>query len=443
MGGQTAMLTPERMLVDLIRLNTVNPPGNETLVARYLKDVCDSAGIENEIIEGEQGRGNFFARLGPQNGEQRLLFLVHSDVVPVGEGWECDPFSGEMRGQLIYGRGARDCKGLLAAELYALLRLAAEQVPLQGTLLFAATADEEQGGRCGVRYLLDRCPQKLRADFAVNEGGEEPVVLGGQTFFFFQVGEKGTAWSRLQTRGKACHGSVPTLGENAVTKMATALHALTAYRAEIILIPEVRYLLQELGRAAGLDVSPYAPVAVETVDRLLDGLAAIDRDFAEGLRSMTRMTISPNVVQGGNKTNIVPDACTADIDIRLLPGEDEDYVRRALRDCIGDAADVDVDIFNYYPPTFSTADSPHYYLLEQVTAQVAGREITCLPHISPGATDSRFLRDAGIPCYGIGHMIPELDREGRATIHGKNERIDIPSLHLKADFLYALARAYL
>ena len=435
------MFTPERMLVDLIRLNTVNPPGNESLVARYLKDVCDSAGIENEIIEGEQGRGNFIARLGPQNGERRLLFLVHSDVVPVGEGWECDPFSGERRGQLIYGRGARDCKGLLAAELYALLRLAAEKVPLKGTLLFAATADEEQGGRCGVRYLLERCPEKLRADFAVNEGGDEPVVLGGQTFFFFQVGEKGTAWSRLQASGKACHGSVPALGENAVTKMAAALHALAAYRAEIILIPEVQFLLQELGRAAGLEI----PVSVETVDRLLDGLAVMDRDFAEGLRSMTRMTVSPNVVQGGNKINIVPDACTADVDIRILPGQDENYVQHVLRSRIGDA--VDAQIFNYYPPTFSTADSPYYRLLErvtaEVTAQIADREIVCLPHISPGATDSRFLRHAGIPCYGIGHMIPESDREGRALIHGKNERIDIPSLHFKAGFLYALACAYL
>jgi acetylornithine deacetylase/succinyl-diaminopimelate desuccinylase-like protein len=183
------------------------------------------------------------------------------------------------------------------------------------------------------------------------------------------------------------------------------------------------------------------PVTVEAVDRLLDGMAAIDRDFTEGLRSMTRMTVSPNVVQGGNKTNIVPDACTAEVDIRILPGQDEDYVRRALGSCIGNG--VDVDVFNYYPPTFSTADSPYYRLLEQATVQVAGQEITCLPHISPGATDSRFLRHAGIPCYGIGHMIPEFDRDGRATIHGKNERIDIPSLHLKAGFLYALARAYL
>ena len=431
------MLTPDEILVNLIRLNTVNPPGNESLVARYLKELCDDAGIANEIIERERGRGNFIARLGTGNGPQRLLFLAHSDVVPVGDGWDCDPFSGERRGKLIYGRGARDCKGLLAAELYTLLRLAREGISLQGTLIFAAMADEEKGGEWGIRYLLEQCPEKLQADFAVNEGGEEPIVLGGRTFYFIQVGEKGTAWSKLQARGTACHGSVPTLGDNAVIKMAGALHALAGYRAEIKLIPEVQFLLQELTRAIGLEI----PVTVETVDLLLDHLATKDRDFAEGLRSMTRMTVSPNVVQGGSKTNIVPDECQASVDIRILPGQNEAYVRRALHDCTG--GDVEIVIPNYQAPTFSASDSPHYRLLEEMTAQVVDGDVTCLPYISSGATDSRYLRQAGIPAYGMGHMVPGFDQAGRYTIHGKNERIDVPSLYLKAEFLYTLARAYL
>ena len=431
------MLTPDKILAELIRLNTVNPPGNESLVARYLKEVCDANGIKNEIIEGEPGRGNFIARIGTENRPQRLLYLGHSDVVPAGEGWEWDPFSGERRDNLVCGRGARDCKGLLAAELYTLLRLAQEAVPLQGTLIFAAMADEEKGGTCGVRYLLEQCPGKLQADFAVNEGGEEPILLGGRTFYFIQVGEKGTAWSKLQARGIACHGSVPTLGDNAVTKMAAALHALAAYRAEIKLIPEVQFLLRELARAIGLEI----PVTVENVDLLLDRFATTDRDFAEGLRSMTRMTVSPNVVQGGSKTNVVPDECQASVDIRILPGQNEEYVLGELYGCIG--GDVEIEIPNYQAPTFSVSDSPHYRLIEEITKQTAEGEITCLPYISSGATDSRFLRQARIPSFGIGHMVPGIDREGRSTVHGKNERIDVPSLYHKADFLYNLARSYL
>lgn len=431
------MLTPEQILVDLVRLDTVNPPGNEIRVARYLKEICDAAGIKNEIIEAGPGRGNFWACLGAGESPQRLLYLAHSDVVPVGEGWDYDPFAGERHGSLIYGRGTRDCKGLLAAELYTLLRLAREQTKLKGTLLFAATADEERGGKYGIRYLLEHCPEKLQADFAVNEGGEEPIIMHGRTFFFFQVGEKGTAASKLLARGISCHGAIPTLGDNAVTKMAAALHALAGYRAEIRLVPEVQFTLQELARAAGLEMA----VTADNTDLLLEKLAAADRDFTESLRAMTRMTVSPNVVQGGSKSNVVPDTCRAQVDIRILPGQDEEYVRRELARYLG--GDMEIEIPNYHAPTFSTAASPYYRLLVETTEQVAGREITCLPQISPGATDSRHLRGAGIPSFGIGHMVPGFDPEGRSTLHGRNERIDMGSLQLKAEFLYRLARSYL
>ncbi len=426
----------EKILVDLIRLDTVNPPGNEILVARYLKGICDAAGIENEIVEAAPGRGNFLARLG-RGGPRRLLYLAHSDVVPVGEGWACDPFGGEQHGSFIYGRGTRDCKGLLAAQLHALLRLAREKIPLGGSLIFVATADEERGGKYGIRHLLKHCRDKVQADFAVNEGGEEPVILRGRTFFFFQVGEKGTAACRLLARGVACHGSMPTLGDNAVTKMAAALHALASYRAEIKLVPEVQFLLQELARALGLELT----VTAENTDLLLEKLVLEDRGFAESLRAMTRMTVSPNVVQGGSKRNVVPDLCRAEVDIRILPGQDETYVRRELSRYL--SREIELEIPNYHAPTFSSAASPYYRLLVEITALVAGREVSSLPQISPGATDSRYLREAGIPSYGMGHTVPGFDPEGRSTLHGRNERIDIPSLQLKAEFLYRLARAYL
>ncbi|MGB9904073.1 MAG: M20 family metallopeptidase, partial [Desulfotomaculales bacterium] len=229
-------LAPEEILAGLIRINTVNPPGNETAAARYLKEIFDAAGIPGEIIEAEKGRGNFLARLG--KGERKLLFLSHTDVVPAGENWDFDPFGGEIKDGVVCGRGALDCKGLAAAEAFAVLRLAREEAPLSGTLIFAATADEEKGGAGGVKYLLTSCPEKLRADFAVNEGAEEPVCLNGRTVNFIQTGEKGTAWSTLRAKGRACHGSVPTLGDNAVLKMARALAALGQYRPRVHLIPE-------------------------------------------------------------------------------------------------------------------------------------------------------------------------------------------------------------
>ena len=424
---------PERMLSDLIRLNTVNPPGNEFKVARYLQEIFAAAGIAYEIIESEEGRANFIARLG--SGTKKLLFLCHADVVPAGEGWDFDPFSGEVAEGMVWGRGALDCKGLMAAQVHAFLRLAQGVSALKGTLIFAATADEERGGTHGVQYLLKNCPEKIQADFAINEGGEGPRTINGRQIYFVQVGEKGTAWSRLQAAGHSCHGSVPSLGDNAVLKMARALSALENYQPEIRFIPEVRFLLQELLHLKGLD----EPLSETNVDTLLDSLT--ERNFAETLRAMTRLTISPNTITGGSKTNIVPDSCAASVDIRVLPGQDRDYVLQELRRLIGE--EIGIEIANYVAPTFSAAQSVPYQLIAATTQELAGADVLCLPHISPGATDSRFLRAAGIPAYGIGHMAKEADPELGATVHGKNERIDLASLYFRADFFLALARKYL
>lgn len=426
------MLTPEKILSDLIKVNTVNPPGNETVAALYLKGLFDAAGIPNEIVEPKKGRGSFFARLG--SGPKKLLYLSHTDVVPAGDHWDYDPFSGDIQDGLVLGRGARDCKSLVAAEAYAMLKLAAEGA-LNGTLIFAATADEERAGLHGIKYLLEHCPEKLQADFVINEGAEEPVEINGRLLYFIQVGEKGTAWSRLKARGKSCHGSIPTLGANAVTKMVKALGAIDDYRPEIKLVPEVRRLLEEIGRLTGFT----SPLQEKNVDMLLERIE--EKSFAEALRSISRMTLSPNMVNGGTMTNVVPDFCQADIDIRILPGQDKEFVYNEISRLAG--PELEIEVPNYHPATFSTSQCEFYQLIENATFEVAGRNISCLPMLSPWATDSRFLRDAGIPSYGIGLMAGEFDPQGRTTVHGRNENIDVASLRLKADFLVTLARNYL
>ena len=428
------MISTEQLLSDLIRIDTVNPPGNETAAAEYLKEIFDQAGISSEIVETAPGRGSFFARLG--EGEKKLLFLSHTDVVPAGEeGWNFPPLSGEIKDGIVYGRGAIDCKSLVAAQAAAMLKLKEEGINFNGTLIFAATADEEKAGTYGVKQLMKECPDRLTADFAVNEGGAEPVVMNGTNVYFIQVGEKGTAWSRIESRGTSCHGSMPTVGKNALKDMTRALSALFNYNPDIKLIPEVRLLLEEICKIYGLENS----LMEENLDKILDNFN--DKAFAEALRAMTRMTVSPNVVNGGNKTNTVPDYCSADVDIRILPGQDREYVLNELRECIGEQ--LSIDVFNYYPPTFSSSQLEYYKVIEETTREVAPPSTACLPHISPGATDSRFLREAGIPAYGIGHMVPDFDQQIRETIHGKNERIDIKSLHLRTDFLVKLAKNYL
>ncbi len=428
--------SPEKILSDLIRIDSSNPPGNETEVALYLKKLFEEAGISGEIIEPAEGRGSFIVRIG-SGGPKKLLYLSHSDVVPVGEGWDFEPFSGEIKDGVIFGRGALDCKDLMAAQVSAALELINEKAPLKGELIICAAADEEKGGALGVGHLTEHHLDKIIADFAINEGADHPVFINGRMVYFIQVGEKGTSWCTLKARGTAGHGSIPALADNAVVKMARAVARLNNYRPEVNLIPEVETLLKNLAELCGLEIKDLNPGGV---DELLENLP-LDKAFIESLRAMTRMTVSPNIIRGGNKTNIVPDYSEADIDIRILPGQDREYVEKELRLVI--SKELEIEFTVYREPTFSSSEEEYYRLMEDVTLELASPGTLCLPSISAGSTDSKYLRSAGIPAYGIGHMDKNYDRGASTTVHGRNERTDVTSLRLKTAFLKELARRYL
>lgn len=421
----------ETILSDLIKIDTSNPPGNEMAVAEYLADLFSRYAIPHKIIEAAPRRASFLAWLG--EGSRRLLFLSHTDVVPAGDGWDFPPFSGEIRDGYVLGRGALDNKNLVAAEAWTMLKIAAERRPLNGTLIFVAAADEEAGGRYGMQYLAQHHAKELAADFAVNEGAPEPIVVNGQALYFVQVGEKGIAQSLLTATGKAAHGSIPTLGENAVVKMAAAIQRLAAYEPPPHLLPEVQELLDKLAYYLGLP----APTAA-TLDGFLAQIA--DRGFREYLRALTRLTLSPNVIHGGTRVNVVPDRCEAKVDVRVLPGQTREMVEELLRGLAG--PEIRVEIAAFHAPSFSPARGTAYELICNTLTQAAGAA-ACLPCLSTGATDSRFLRAMNIPAYGISPWQPYFDPVLRETIHGKNERIDLASLHLYTRFLYSLATAYL
>ncbi len=441
---------PENLLSDLIRINTVNPPGNETAGAEYLKDLFDRAGVASEIIEPEKGRGSLIARMG--SGPKKILLVSHLDVVPAGEGWSFDPLCGDIKNGMVYGRGALDCKDLMAAQVYAMLQLSQANTLPDGEIILAATADEEAGGKLGVNYLLNNYPEKLRADFAVNEGAEFPIHIrgnSGNTFVcFIQVGEKGTAWNKVTAKGVSCHGSIPTLGDNAIARMTKAISAFQKYRPQINLIPEVKFLLEELARLKGItpdkaildEDEPDNETLIRRVDELLEQLE-LEKGFGEILRAMTRMTISPNVISGGTKTNTVPHHCETEVDVRILPGQDRDYVLRELHDHMGE--NLDIEFSMYREPSFSSSSTPYYSLIKETTQEVLGNDVVCLPHISTGSTDSHYLRNAGIPSYGIGMAHRGANPDMWKAIHGQDEKIDVESVRLKADFIAALIRNYL
>ena len=420
----------ENILSDLIQIQTVNPPGRELELAHYLRDMFNRYGIDNDIIEPSPGRASFLAYLG--EGNKRLLYLSHTDVVPATEGWSFPPFSGDISDGFVHGRGALDCKGLVSAEAFAFIRLAQEN-KLKGRLTFAATADEETGGKFGVRYLVQNYREKLEADFAINEGAEPPVQFDGTTFHFIGTGEKGLAWVKLKSTGFSSHGSLPMLGDNAVVKMADIIKKLSDYQPQVLLIPEVNKLFSEVARLQGMDKE----ITVKDVDPIIRNMD--DKTFASYLTAITRMTVSPNIVHGGVKTHIIPDSCEAEIDIRFMPGHDRSHVLDELGAITGDA---EIEITQYNSPTFSDADSEFYDVIEGTLKEFIV-DSPVVPSITSGGTDSRFLRDIGIPCYGVGVMTFKSDQSMRQAVHGKDEKLDIESLRLKSDFLKKLAENYL
>ena len=438
-------ITPAEMLSDLIKINTVNPPGNETAAAVYLKKIFDEAGIQSEIIEPEEGRGSLLARMG--NGaenKKKLLYLSHTDVVATGEGWDFDPFSGEIKDGMVLGRGAMDCKHLLAAQACAMLNIKKENIPMDGELILAAVADEETGGKLGAGYLFKNHAHLIKADFAINEGAEKMVYVNNKPVYFIQIGEKGTAFSILRAKGVSYHGSAPRLGDNAVVKMSKAITTIAERESETRLIPEVMQLLKDLARIRdvkfSVDGNATGAELTRQVRRQVE-LFKMNKYFSELLLSMTEMTVSVNVVRGGKKVNVIPDLCEAELDIRIMPGEDRSYVEKQILSSIGE--DFELDITEYKPATFSVTDNDFYRTIERNLKKIVGHDALCLPMITAGSTDSKYFRNAGIPAYGVDAMQRDFNQDIRLTIHGKNERIDIASLNQLTEYVQNIATDYL
>ena len=419
----------ENVLSDLIRIQSVNPPGGETAVAQYLKSLFDKHQIQNEIIEPLPGRGSFIATSG--RAGKSLLFLSHIDVVPAGHGWNFEPFSGEIKDGYVHGRGAIDCKGLVAAEACAFINMV-ESGKLKGKLIFAGMADEEAGGTNGAGYISRTYPDKIRADFTINEGAD-PITVDGKEYETLSIGEKAPSWLKLTTRGVTGHGSRPLLGSNAIVKMARAINALVIHKPAVVLTPETRRLIQAIAEIRGDKIS----LDEISLDGYLSKLP--DRNLAFYLKLITRMTVSPNVVNGGIKTNIVPDLCEAQIDIRVLPGQDWNYVLKELRPLVGDA---EIEPLQVAAASFSEVNNKYYPIVEESLMEATGNN-RILPFVTTGSTDSRYMRGLGVPSYGTGVITLDQAQALKNSVHGVNERIDVASLQMKTRFLETVAGKYL
>jgi len=430
-----------RLYQGLIRIDTTNPPGNEGKAAEFLKEEFETNGVECEVL-GALGRENIIAKIRGHRERPRLLLLSHTDVVPaveVGE-WKHPPFAAEIEGNWIYGRGAWDDKFDAAVQAMSLILLKGKNMELNGTLLYASVADEEVSGT-GAEWLTTKVPEKVAAEYVVGEGGGAPIQYGSRKMYSITIGEKGLAWLRLTAHGQAGHGSVPTLADNANIIMARAFTRLADFKTETTVIPEIAQLINtvrnELTEKEGLR-NPENHLSELELNHFLNQIASEDREVAEELRALTRMTISPNVIRGGTETNVIPGTCEGRIDIRLVPGQDRDYATRTVRECL-QGLDVEVDVDQYTEASMSTSKTSFYDVI-RLTIEEMSPGIVAYPVLGTGMSDSHYWRALGSVVYGFVPTSPDTKlADVRPGVHGANERMNVESLEFATKFLCNLS----
>lgn len=438
-GAQENLSLGERArqyLVDLIRLDTTNPPGNETRVAEYLRQVAAHHGISAELLGPDPARLNFVARLRGTGEARPLLLMAHSDVVPADRTqWTAGPFSADIRGGQIYGRGAEDDKNLLAAELAVLVELKLRGVRLRRDIILLAEADEESGST-GIQWLIGNAWAAIDAEAALNEGGMAQDVASSVRLFQVQHWEKIPTRVVLTARGSAGHGSLPR-PDNPIVRLARAILSLEAgqpirlnattrrYLAEVSLLPDHRWLAPLLPRLESPLTAQAAASQIRARDPELD--------------AQLRTTVSPTMLRAGVKINVIPNTAEAQIDVRRLPNESREEVLWRFRRLIDDGAvEIAPAEGQEMPATEpSPTDSSVYRSMERVLAESAPRAVV-VPYMSRGATDGSYLRQKGVAVYGVPVFLKE-DHEGRA--HGNDERISPANLTSGTELLWRIVLA--
>jgi acetylornithine deacetylase/succinyl-diaminopimelate desuccinylase-like protein len=426
--GQTVEL-----LQQLIRNQCVNDgtvaSGQEVRTSDVLRAYLQGSGLDLEVYQpdGAPGRTSLVARIeGSDPAAPTLCLMGHTDVVPVTpENWTRDPFGGELVNGEVWGRGAVDMLNLTASQAVAFKTLARKGWRPRGTLVYLACADEEAGGTLGAGHVCKRHWDALRADYLLTENGGTVSEHGGETSVVVHVGEKGVAWRRLRVKGTPGHGSMPYGSDNALVKAAHVVTRLAEYRPS----PYVSDLWTGFVRT--LDLDPAAKADLVDPSRVDEAIGRLSPGMARFAWSATHTTFSPNMCRGGVKTNVIPDTVDIEVDIRTIPGDNEDEVRRHIDKALGDLSEeVIVEKLFSKQASVSPTNTPLWDTLGRVVdAHYPGAKL--LPRLIVGFTDAPYFREHGAVAYGFGLFSRTLTAEAMSgRFHGNDERIDVESLAL-------------
>jgi acetylornithine deacetylase/succinyl-diaminopimelate desuccinylase-like protein len=437
-AGQRATLLH---LQNLIRINTENPPGNELKTALYLDSVFRAIpGVETRILRvtEDSTRANFVARLRAARPTKKpVLVMGHMDVVGADTGkWETDPFVPTIQGNYLYGRGAIDDKGMLAATVAAMAQLAARRDRLTRDVVLLATAGEEGGPLVGIDWVIEHHRDLFGdAEFALNEGGRIRVGGGRVREVAIQTTEKvyydviGTA------TGPSGHGSVP-LADNALAALARAAARVHEWKAPVRLNETTRLYFQRL---AGIEEDAEMKAAMQRISAPGAGQADVDAAAAVLARNplynaVLRTGASLTILSGGFRANVIPSEGKVTFNVRTLPDDDVREVVAAINRAAAEpTVTFALDGEPHQSPPVSPVGTDLFRAME-AAAGVMAPDAVVLPFMSTGATDGAALRAVGIPTYGILPM--PLPDEDELRMHGDNERVPVPALGWGAEYLY-------
>ena len=416
----------EGWLADLIRINTTNPPGNEQAAAKYIVGILEKEGITPEILEVAPGRSAVLARLRSAvmpDPSRAVLLVAHMDVVGVERAkWSVDPFGAVIKDGYLYGRGAIDDKGMLAANLAAFIALKRGNVHINRDVIFLATADEEQGGDASIKILIAKYWDKFAAGFALNEGGRVVLKSGKVEYVAVQASEKVPINVAVIARGPSGHASLPTK-DNAVVHLAAAVAKIGSYSAPVHLTTIVRRYFEQLAALEDDELAKWIR-SLDAADRGEHAQRVIS-DANPLWNSMLRDSIAPTILTAGVRANVIPSEARANLNIRLLPGHTIDTLLADLTKLVNDPQvrfEVQPDAGLAAPP--SSLESDFYATIAKAAAQEFPNA-PVLPFMSAGATDSAQLRLHNVQAYGV-MPFPLTDEDFR-RMHGDDERLPLAS----------------
>jgi acetylornithine deacetylase/succinyl-diaminopimelate desuccinylase-like protein len=417
-----------KFLADLVKIDTSNPPGNETRAAEYIKGVLAEEGISAQIYESAPGRGNLVARLKGNGTKKPLLLMGHLDVVGVErDKWTVDPFASIVKDGYLYGRGSDDDKAMDAANLEVFLLLHRLKAQLDRDIILLAEAGEEGTTEFGIDFMVANHWDEIACEYAFNEGGGTPEENGKVQYVGVSTTEKVPRGLILKARGTSGHGSAPRL-DNAVTHLAAAVAKVGNWEAPMRLNETTRRFFQQMAKIS--------PPEKSNVYQHVEERAAQQKlhETEPAYYSMLRTSLVPTIIKGGFRINVIPADAEATLDVRALPDENMDALKVSLARLINDpAVEISSTPGNQRPATPpSGLDNDGFHALEKAQQKIFPGVMT-IPIMQVGATDSSELRAKGVQAYGIG---TPATREDNKRVHGNDERTQIAGFGKFVQFLY-------